>query len=149
MQLFSSTAVSRKDRESFFSSSSFLLHSLEVFLLTWSIIKNQSNKVTFSNLNTRHKKKKKKKLNCQTSLPNSTVAPTLNHRDFSRAWFDSTFKVHTFNFIRTSLRPLRQVANTKSHFFLFIFHLLESYLKMVTTSRENTVQKSKLIKNVC
>lgn len=57
-----------------------LLHSMEVFLLTLSIIKNQSNKVTFSNLNTGYKK-----LNCQFSLPNGTVAPTLRPKDFQES----------------------------------------------------------------
>lgn len=122
MLLFSSlTAISRKEGIFFF----LLLHSVEVFLLTWSIIKNQSNKVTFSNLNTEYKK-----LNCQSSLPNGTVALTLSHRNFQE-WLDKTLKVHTFNFIKTSFKTLRQATNTELYFFLFTFYLLEYYLTTI------------------
>lgn len=79
MLLFSSlTAISRKEGCWVFFF--LLLHSMEGFLLTWSIIKNQSNKVTFSNLNTGYKK-----LNCQSSLPNGTVTSTLSHKDFQES----------------------------------------------------------------
>lgn len=66
------TAISRKEGRAFiYLFFSLSLHSAEGFLLTWSIIKNQSNKVTFSNLNTGYKK-----LNCQSPLPNGTAAST-------------------------------------------------------------------------
>lgn len=85
--LFSSLTVFPGKRVWVFFFSQLFLHSSEGFLLTWTIIKNQSNKVTFSNLTTGYKK-----LNCQALLAKQHRDSNIKSQRFFKTVIKEDFK---------------------------------------------------------